>query len=173
MVINAQTIAGLNLRRRPYLPQEQVRPCRIARLYMLAVVKSLTHIGNDAATDIWVVDHVVSNYYGGKVLDLEVELEPPELVPIAGGAGSGAGRDRAAAKSGVGAGQGASRRVGSGSSMRRGGSSAGPLWQALDPAVDVAEELPDREWVQVGVQVEVADLYLVYDVKDAAQDALG
>ena len=75
---------------------------------MLTAVNSWTHIANDAANNIWVGGHAISDYHGGKMLDVEVELEPPGLVPIAGVAGSGAGRGGAAAGSGVGAGRGAS-----------------------------------------------------------------
>ena len=77
VVIYGHPIAELNLRSRPYLPWELVRPRRIARFYMLTAVNSWTHIANDAANDIWVAVHIISHYHGGKMLDVEVELEPP------------------------------------------------------------------------------------------------
>ena len=125
LVIHAHTIAELNLRSRPNLLWELGLPRRIAHFYMLTAVNSWTHIANDAANDIWVGVHIISDYHGSKMSDVDLELEPPGQVPIAGVAGSGAGRGGAAAGSGVGAGRGASRGVGSASGIGRGGSSAG------------------------------------------------
>ena len=92
---------------------------------MLTTVNSWMHIANGAGNDLWVGVHIISDYHGGKMLDVEVELEPPALLPIAGATGFGAGRGGAAAGSAVGAGRGASRGVGSGSGMGGGGSRAG------------------------------------------------
>ena len=123
--IYGYTIAELNLCSRPYLPCELGRPHRIVRFYMLIAVNSCTHIANNAGNDIWVGVHTISNYHVSKMLDVEIVLEPPGPVLIAGVAGSGAGRCGATAAFGVGAGRAASRGVGYASGMGGGGSSTG------------------------------------------------
>ncbi|KAF8425789.1 hypothetical protein BGX38DRAFT_1279144 [Terfezia claveryi] len=93
--ILAHTMAELVLRSQPFLPWELGASRQISRFYVLDRPDRWRVHPLGVDNDPELARHITADYFGGNMLDLQVEVCPPALVPAAA-AGAIAGRGGAA-----------------------------------------------------------------------------